>query len=92
MINALEYIINQKVDQNAKNRLVEVIPAATTSAETIERTVQYCKTLGKVVIVCADRPGFVVNRFFVPWLNVVMMVMMNRRMIGSRFFIYLIIY
>jgi len=53
----------------AKNRLVEVIPAATTSAETIERTVQYCKTLGKVVIVCADRPGFVVNRFFVPWLN-----------------------
>jgi enoyl-CoA hydratase/3-hydroxyacyl-CoA dehydrogenase len=25
--------------------------------------------LGKVVIVCADRPGFVVNRFFVPWLN-----------------------
>ena len=52
----------------AKNRLVEVIPAATTSAETIERTVQYCKT-SKVVIVCADRPGFVVNRFFAPWLN-----------------------
>jgi len=30
---------------------------------------QYCKMLGKVVIVCKDRPGFVVNRFFVPWLN-----------------------
>ena len=53
----------------AKNRLVEVIPAASTSASTIERTVQYCRTLGKVVIVCSDRPGFVVNRFFVPWLN-----------------------
>lgn len=53
----------------AKNRLVEVIPADTTSAETLARTVQYCKTLGKVVIVCKDRPGFVVNRFFVPWLN-----------------------
>lgn len=53
----------------AKNRLIEVIPAKTTSEETIERTVQYCKTLGKVVIVCKDRPGFVVNRFFVPWLN-----------------------
>ena len=53
----------------AKNRLIEVIPAKTTSQETIERTVQYCKTLGKVVIVCKDKPGFVVNRFFVPWLN-----------------------
>ena len=53
----------------AKNRLIEVIPAETTSQDSIERTVQYCKTLGKVVIVCKDRPGFVVNRFFVPWLN-----------------------
>lgn len=53
----------------AKNRLIEVIPAKTTSKETLERTVQYCRTLGKVVIVCKDRPGFVVNRFFVPWLN-----------------------
>jgi enoyl-CoA hydratase/3-hydroxyacyl-CoA dehydrogenase len=53
----------------AKNRLVEVIPAETTSQDTIDRVVQYCKMLGKVVIVCGDRPGFVVNRFFVPWLN-----------------------
>ena len=53
----------------AKNRLVEVIPSDTSSPETIERVVQYCKMLGKVVIVCKDRPGFVVNRFFVPWLN-----------------------
>ena len=53
----------------AKNRLVEVIPAQASSKETIDKVVQYCKMLGKVVIVCADRPGFVVNRFFVPWLN-----------------------
>ena len=53
----------------AKNRLIEVIPAETTSKETLDRTVQYCRTLGKVVIVCKDKPGFVVNRFFVPWLN-----------------------
>jgi len=53
----------------AKNRLVEVIPAQASSPETVEKVVQYCKMLGKVVIVCADRPGFVVNRFFVPWLN-----------------------
>jgi enoyl-CoA hydratase/3-hydroxyacyl-CoA dehydrogenase len=36
----------------AKNRLIEVIPAETTSKETLDRTVQYCRTLGKVVIVC----------------------------------------
>ena len=53
----------------AKNRLVEVIPGDSTSDETIARTVQYCRGLGKVVIICKDRPGFVVNRFFVPWLN-----------------------
>ncbi|MFB1005523.1 MAG: 3-hydroxyacyl-CoA dehydrogenase NAD-binding domain-containing protein [Candidatus Poseidoniaceae archaeon] len=53
----------------AKNRLVEVIPATSSSPETVEKVVQYCKMLGKVVIVCGDRPGFVVNRFFVPWLN-----------------------
>ena len=53
----------------AKNRLVEVIPADVSSEETISKVVQYCKQLGKVVIVCKDKPGFVVNRFFVPWLN-----------------------
>ena len=53
----------------AKNRLVEVIPGADSSQDTIDRTVQYCRGLGKVVILCKDRPGFVVNRFFVPWLN-----------------------
>ncbi|MDP6333456.1 MAG: 3-hydroxyacyl-CoA dehydrogenase NAD-binding domain-containing protein [Candidatus Poseidoniaceae archaeon] len=53
----------------AKNRLIEVIPAKSSSQETIDKVVQYCKMLGKVVIVCSDRPGFVVNRFFVPWLN-----------------------
>ena len=53
----------------AKNRLVEVIPGDSTSDETLARTVQYCRGLGKVVIICKDRPGFVVNRFFVPWLN-----------------------
>jgi enoyl-CoA hydratase/3-hydroxyacyl-CoA dehydrogenase len=53
----------------AKNRLVELIPAETSSPETVLRVEQYCKELGKVVIICKDKPGFVVNRFFVPWLN-----------------------
>ena len=53
----------------AKNRLIEIIPAETTSNESLLAVEQYCKTMGKVVIICKDRPGFVVNRFFVPWLN-----------------------
>ncbi len=53
----------------AKNRLIEVIPGEKTSEDTLARVVQYCKMTGKVVIICKDRPGFVVNRFFVPWLN-----------------------
>ena len=53
----------------AKNRLVEVIPATHSSQDSVKLVEQYCKSMGKVVIVCKDRPGFVVNRFFVPWLN-----------------------
>ena len=53
----------------AKNRLIEIIPAETTSKRSLDAVEQYCKTMGKVVIICKDRPGFVVNRFFVPWLN-----------------------
>ena len=53
----------------AKNRLVEVIPATQSSENSVKLVEQYCKSMGKVVIVCKDRPGFVVNRFFVPWLN-----------------------
>lgn len=53
----------------AKNRLIEIIPAETTSEETLHAVETYCKAMGKVVIICKDRPGFVVNRFFVPWLN-----------------------
>ncbi|MEE3083041.1 MAG: 3-hydroxyacyl-CoA dehydrogenase family protein, partial [Candidatus Thermoplasmatota archaeon] len=53
----------------AKNRLIEIIPSEATSEKTLARVEQYCKMTGKVVIICKDRPGFVVNRFFVPWLN-----------------------
>jgi enoyl-CoA hydratase/3-hydroxyacyl-CoA dehydrogenase len=53
----------------AKNRLIEIIPAKSTSKDTLKAVETYCKTMGKVVIICKDRPGFVVNRFFVPWLN-----------------------
>ena len=49
----------------AKNRLIEVIPAETTSKDTLIEPFS-TSNAWKVVIVCKDRPGFVVNRFFVP--------------------------
>ncbi len=53
----------------AKNRLVEIIPGANTSEETIELTKRFAVLAGKDAISCRDANGFVVNRFFVPWLN-----------------------
>jgi len=53
----------------AQNRLVEIIPAETTSKETLEKVEQYCKVMGKVIIRSLDSPGFIVNRGFVPWLG-----------------------
>ncbi|RAH15188.1 MAG: 3-hydroxyacyl-CoA dehydrogenase/enoyl-CoA hydratase family protein [Methanobacteriota archaeon] len=59
----------------AKNRLVEIIPGDETSSETLERVEQFCKRIGKVPIICKDKPGFVVNRFFVPWLNEAVLIL-----------------
>ena len=53
----------------AQNRLVEIIPAETTSKETLHKVDQYCKAMGKVIIRSLDSPGFIVNRGFVPWLG-----------------------
>ncbi|MEW5909266.1 MAG: 3-hydroxyacyl-CoA dehydrogenase NAD-binding domain-containing protein [Thermodesulfobacteriota bacterium] len=53
----------------AKNRLLEVIPHAGTSRETIETSLLAAKLHGKTAILVKDAPGFAVNRFFVPFLN-----------------------
>jgi enoyl-CoA hydratase / 3-hydroxyacyl-CoA dehydrogenase len=53
----------------AKNRLVEIIPGDKTSGETMEKIKMFCRQSGKDPIQCSDSYGFVVNRFFVPWLN-----------------------
>ncbi len=53
----------------AKNRLVEIIPGKTTSQETIDAVKAFSMLSGKDAISCKDAYGFVVNRFFVPWLN-----------------------
>ncbi len=43
-------------------KLVEVVRAAETSDDTIEKIVELAKLGGKVPLVCKDSPGFVVNR------------------------------
>ncbi len=53
----------------AKNRLLEVIPHAETSNDTLEKSLLVAKLHGKTSIVVKDAPGFAVNRFFVPFLN-----------------------
>ncbi len=53
----------------AKNRLVEVIPTNITSSETLSEAVLLQERIKKIIIRSADAPGFIVNRFFVPWLN-----------------------
>lgn len=53
----------------AKNRLLEVIPHAGTSAATVDKALLAAKLHGKTAILVKDAPGFCVNRFFVPFLN-----------------------
>ena len=49
-------------------KLVEVIPALTTSADTTQTVTAFARSLGKEPIAAPDRPGFIVNRLLVPFL------------------------
>ena len=54
---------------SAINRLLEVISGDETSDETMDLLMDLARIMGKVPIRCTDSPGFIVNRFFVPYLN-----------------------
>jgi 3-hydroxybutyryl-CoA dehydrogenase len=49
-------------------KLVEVIPALTTSEQTKQTLTAFATALGKEPIAAPDRPGFIVNRLLVPYL------------------------
>ena len=53
----------------AKNRLVEVVAGARTAPETFARAWAIQEAIGKTPIRSRDSSGFIVNRFFSPWLN-----------------------
>jgi enoyl-CoA hydratase/3-hydroxyacyl-CoA dehydrogenase len=53
----------------AKSHLVEIVPGARTSDETVKRLLAAARQMALTPIVVKDSPGFAVNRFFVPLLN-----------------------
>jgi enoyl-CoA hydratase / 3-hydroxyacyl-CoA dehydrogenase len=53
----------------AKNRLVEIIPGIATSDFVVQSMYRFSVMSGKDPIYTADKNGFAINRFFVPWLN-----------------------
>lgn len=49
-------------------KLVEIIPALQTAAESVELATAVTRGLGKTPVPCRDTPGFVVNRVLIPML------------------------
>ncbi len=47
--------------------LVEIVRGAGTSEETTASALAFCRGLGKTAVVCADTPGFIVNRVARPF-------------------------
>ena len=49
-------------------KLLEVVRTTVTSEETVELSRRFGESLGKVIVVVPDSPGFIVNRLLVPFL------------------------
>lgn len=47
--------------------LVEIIPSVQTSEKTLEQTRKLIDSWGKIVVICKDTPGFIVNRVARPF-------------------------
>lgn len=50
-------------------KLVEVVRGLQTSDDTVNRTVELARTVGKTPVQCNDHPGFVSNRVLMPMIN-----------------------
>jgi 3-hydroxybutyryl-CoA dehydrogenase len=49
-------------------KLLELVKTITTAKGTLDAAVEWGKSLGKTVIVAPDRPGFIVNRAYLPYM------------------------
>lgn len=50
-------------------RLIEVIPALQTAAQTTQKITKLAHALGKETVLSADSPGFITNRLLMPLIN-----------------------
>lgn len=50
-------------------KLVEVADGRHTADSAHQATIEFLHALGKTSVVTKDRPGFIVNRFLIPWEN-----------------------
>ena len=50
-------------------KLVEIARGRHTDDITYQRTLEFMATLGKTTVTTKDQPGFIVNRFLIPWEN-----------------------
>jgi 3-hydroxybutyryl-CoA dehydrogenase len=49
-------------------KLLEIVKTIATSDETIEVSKEFGKSLGKTTVVAQDKPGFIVNRVWIPYM------------------------
>ncbi len=50
-------------------KLVELVDGLHTASWAHEATLEYLTAVGKTSVVVKDRPGFILNRFLIPWEN-----------------------
>lgn len=50
-------------------KLVEVAEGRHTSPKATTRSIEYLVSVGKTTVITKDRPGFILNRFLIPWEN-----------------------
>jgi 3-hydroxybutyryl-CoA dehydrogenase len=49
-------------------KLLEVVKTIATSDETIEASQKFGQSLGKTTVIAQDKPGFIVNRIWIPYI------------------------
>jgi 3-hydroxybutyryl-CoA dehydrogenase len=50
-------------------KLVEVAEGRHTATEATKRSLEFLAGVGKTTVITKDRPGFILNRFLIPWEN-----------------------